>query len=120
MPYIRLPLLPVIMRNQDALELTEEQFAAFSAWRKMNYQRMVDGMNAIIGKRITVSRMALDPSVSSEEIARWQDEIFARHREVLRIRLGCRKLVMDTFTHQQWENFRFVIQDYPNLAGLLD
>ena len=27
-------LLPVIMRNQDTLELTDEQINAFRAWRK--------------------------------------------------------------------------------------
>ena len=30
-------LMPVIMSNRDALQLTDEQLAAFHAWRKKQY-----------------------------------------------------------------------------------
>ena len=45
-------LLPVIMRNQDTLELTTEQINAFRAWRKKNYTHMVNVMNEIIEKSV--------------------------------------------------------------------
>ena len=35
-------LLPVIMKNQDSLELTTDQKRTFRSWRKQNHQGMVD------------------------------------------------------------------------------
>ena len=113
-------LLPVIMQNQDALELTSEQVAAFRDWRKNNYQRMVEDMNTIIEKRIALSKKAMEPSVSGHEIKQLQKGIFDLQHELLNLRLGCRKLLMETFTDEQWTNFRFIIEDYPNFAGLIE
>jgi hypothetical protein len=113
-------LLPVIMKNQDALELSEAQVSAFRAWRKGNYQQMVDDMNAIIEKRIALSVKSLNPKVSDAEILQLQNEIFGLQKDVLKLRLGCRKLIMNTFTTNQWTAFRFVIEEYPNLAGLME
>jgi hypothetical protein len=35
-------LMPTIMHNRDALQLTDEQVNAFRAWRKKNYTHMVE------------------------------------------------------------------------------
>ena len=55
-------LLPVIMRNQDTLELTDEQINAFRAWRKKNYTHMVNVMNEIIEKSVQFRVAALSPA----------------------------------------------------------
>jgi hypothetical protein len=48
-----------------------------------------------------------------------QSEIQASQRRLLKIKLSCRNLVMTTFTAEQWDNFAFVVSDYPKLASLL-
>jgi len=45
-------LLPVILSNRDALQLTDKQVSAFRAWRKKNYTNMVNIMNEIIEKMV--------------------------------------------------------------------
>ena len=56
-------LLPVIMKNRDALELSDTQVAAFQEWRKRHYQKMptdsrVSGAWTIIKRHIsTCSRL---------------------------------------------------------------
>jgi len=59
-------LLPVIMRNQDTLELTDEQINAFRAWRKKNYTHMVNVMNEIIDKSVQFRVAALLPDITSD------------------------------------------------------
>lgn len=112
-------LLPVIMKHQEALGLTDEQKAGFRGWRKKNYQRMVDLMNEIIEARIAFSKSALDPAVSNDALIYEQKMIFKRQEELLGLRLSCRKLVMTTFSSSQWNNFAFVLEDYPEFAGLM-
>jgi hypothetical protein len=112
-------LLPVIMKNRDALELTDEQKTAFRIWRKQNYQRMVDSMNEIIDRRIAFSRSALNPAVADAELIHEQKVILRLQEELLSLRLSCRKLIMVTFSPSQWDNFAFILEDYPQFAGLL-
>ena len=112
-------LLPVIMRHRDALELTDEQIAAFRNWRKQNYENMVMVMNAIIERRVEFKKVAFIPGTTDEELHELQNEILVLQKQLLDIKLTCRNLVMDTFTKEQWENFEFVIADHPNLAGLI-
>lgn len=113
-------LLPIIMNNQDALELSEAQVSAFRAWRRGNYQKMVDDMNTIIEKRIALSSKSLNPNISGAEILQSQSEIFDLQTNVLKLRLGCRELIINTFNDNQWTAFEFVIEEYPNLAGLME
>lgn len=112
-------LLPIIMKHREALELTKLQKAAFRAWRKQNYQRMVDVMNEIIERRIALSKGALDPAVGNEDLSREQRAILQLQQQLLAIRLSCRALVIRTFTPDQWNNFAFVLEEYPDLAGLM-
>ena len=112
-------LLPVIMKNRNALELTTDQKSAFRSWRRQNYQHMVDLMNEIIEKRIAFSKSALNPAVSSDALIYEQKMIFVLQEELLGLRLSCRKLVMTTFSSSQWNNFAFVLEDYPEFAGLM-
>ena len=113
-------LLPTIMRHRDALELTDEQIAAFRNWRKQNYGNMVNVMNRIIEKRVEFKKVAFIPGTTDEELRVLQNEILSLQKQLLDIKLTCRKLVMDTFTREQWDNFEFAIADHPKLASLIE
>lgn len=112
-------LLPVIMRHRDDLELTEEQEAMLRGWRKDNYQRMVDVMNEIIERRIALAKSALHSDVAKAELSQTQVEILRLQQELLTIRLSCRELVTATFSPAQWNNLAFILEDYPEFAGLM-
>lgn len=112
-------LLPVIMRNRDALELSEVQLQRFVRWRKENYINMVNIMNVVIEKRIQFRIESLTPAVSDAYLIAFQEEIQRLERELLKIRLACRAIVMDTFTREQWETFEFIVADDPVLASLI-
>ena len=112
-------LLPVIMRNQDTLELTNEQINGFRAWRKQNYTHMVNVMNEIIEKSVQFRVAALSPRISSDDLYALQSEIQDLQRQLLKIKLSCRELVTTSFTETQWENFAFVVADIPKLASLV-
>jgi len=112
-------LLPVIMRNQDTLELTDEQINAFRAWRKKNYTHMVNVMNEIIEKSVQFRVAALSPDITSDDLYVLQAEIQELQRQLLKIKLSCRELVTTSFTETQWENFAFVVADNPKLASLM-
>jgi hypothetical protein len=112
-------LLPVIMKHRDALGLSDDQKKAFRDWRKKNYQRMVDIMNDVIERRIALSKTALDPAVANSQLVSQQQAILALQTELLLIRLSCREIVVNTFSPEQWSSFAFVLEEYPNLAGLM-
>lgn len=112
-------LLPVIMRNQDTLELTDEQINAFRAWRKKNYTHMVNVMNEIIEKSVQFRVAALSPRITNDDLYVLQAEIQDLQRQLLKIKLSCRELVTSSFTETQWENFAFVVADNPKLASLV-
>lgn len=112
-------LLPVIMKHRDALDLTDRQRRVFRGWRKENYQRMVDSMNEIIERRIAFSKSALDPAIGDVELIHEQKMILQLQEELLGLRLSCRKLILTTFSPGQWDNFAFVLEDYPQFAGLM-
>jgi len=112
-------LLPVIIRHREALGLSAEQTASLRGWRRHNYQRMVELMNEIIERRITLSRGALDPALTSDDLARQHKAILRRQEDLLAIRLSCRELVVTTFSPEQWGRLAFVLEDYPEFAGLM-
>ena len=112
-------LLPVIMRNQDTLELTDDQINAFRAWRKKNYTQMVNVMNEIIEKSVQFRVAALSPDISSDDLYVLQSEIHDLQRQLLKVKLSCRELVTTSFTETQWDNFAFVVADNPKLASLM-
>jgi hypothetical protein len=112
-------LLPVIMRNQDTIELTTEQINAFRIWRKKNYTHMVNVMNEIIEKKVQFRVAALSPRITNDQLYVLQSEIQELQRELLTIKLSCRELVTTSFTDAQWENFAFVVADNPKLASLV-
>ena len=112
-------LLPVIMRNQDTLELTDDQINAFRAWRKKNYTHMVNVMNEIIEKSVQFRVAALSPDISSDDLYVLQSEIHDLQRQLLKVKLSCRELVTTSFTETQWDNFAFVVADNPKLASLM-
>jgi len=112
-------LMPTIMLNRDALQLTDEQVNTFRAWRKNNYTHMVNIMNEIIGKMVQFRSESLSPDVSDQHLRASQSEIQDLQRQLLKIKLSCRQLIMTTFTDEQWENFAFIVSDNPKLASLM-
>ena len=112
-------LLPVIMRNRDTLELTNEQVNAFRAWRKKNNTHMVNVMNEIIEKSVQFRVEALSPRMTSDHLYVLQSEIHELQRQLLKIKLSCRELITTSFTDEQWENFAFIVADIPKLASLV-
>ena len=112
-------LMPTIMLNRDALQLTDEQVNEFRAWRKEHYTHMVNVMNEIIEKMVQFRIESLSPDVSNEHLLASQSEIQELQRQLLKIKLSCRELIMTTFTDEQWENFAFVVADNPRLASLI-
>jgi hypothetical protein len=113
-------LLPVIMKHRDALGLSYRQTKALRLWRKENYQEMVGLMNQIIEHRIELSKGLLNAKLTEEQILDQQREIFELQEQVLHIRLSCRHIVVSTFSAEQWADLGFVLEEYPQFAGLLD
>jgi len=112
-------LLPIILINRDALQLTDKQVNDFHAWRKKNYTNMVNVMNAIIEKMVEFRVESLSPSISGDELLAFQSDIQELQVQLLKIKLSCRELIMTTFTDEQWDNFAFIISDNPKLASLM-
>jgi len=112
-------LLPIILINRDALQLTDKQVNDFHAWRKNNYTNMVNVMNAIIEKMVEFRVESLSPSISGDELLAFQSDIQELQVQLLKIKLSCRELIMSTFTDEQWDNFAFIISDNPKLASLM-
>jgi hypothetical protein len=112
-------LMPTIMLNRDTLQLTDEQVNSFRAWRKKNYTNMVKVMNEIIGKMVQFRIASLSPEITNERLIVLQSEIQELQRQALVIKLSCRKLIMTSFTDEQWDNFAFVVSDNPKLASLM-
>lgn len=112
-------LLPVVMRHRDSLDLSDAQVEAFRDWRRTWYPEMVELMNAIIARRIALAEAALDGAVSSDAMLERQRSIFQLQERLLQLRLRCRDLIVNTFTPAQRENLAFVLEGYPQYAGLL-
>jgi hypothetical protein len=112
-------LMPVIMSNRDALQLTDEQVKAFSTWRKQNYTNMVNIMNEIIEKMVDFRVKSLSPDTTGDQLLAFQSDIQELQVRLLKIKLSCRELIMTTFTEEQWDNFAFIVADNPKLASLI-
>jgi hypothetical protein len=112
-------LMPTIMLNRDALQLTDEQVNAFHAWRNKNYTNMVHVMSEIIDKMVQFRVASLSPDITNERMVILHSEIQDLQRQALVIKLSCRELIMTTFTDAQWEDFAFVVADNPKLASLV-
>lgn len=112
-------LLPTIMRHRDVLELTKQQISSFRNWRKQHYGNMVEVMNTIINKRVDFKKASLNPKASDEELIKMQSDILNLHKKLLEIKLSCRKMLVDNFTEEQWDNFAFAVADHPTLGSLI-
>ena len=112
-------LLPVIMSNRDTLQLSDNQVTAFRTWRRENYTNVINIMNQILEIKVRFRVEALSPHTSESRLLALQSDIQELQRQLLKIKLSCRDLVMTTFTDEQWDNFAFVVSDYPQLASLL-
>ena len=102
-------LMPLIMENRDAIGLTDRQVKIFRAWSSKNRVPLIAAMNKIIQARIAFQRISLNPKTTEEVLFAKQEEIFKMYRKVLNYQLSCRRNILDTFTDEQWDNFRFVL-----------
>lgn len=104
-------LMPLIMENRDAIGLSNEQVKVFREWRNKNRVPLIHAMNRIIQERTAFQRIALNPKTSEEVLRAKQEQIFKLHQKVLNYQLSCRRSILDTFTDEQWEEFRFVLTE---------
>ncbi len=104
-------LMPLIMENRDAIGLSNEQVKVFREWRNKNRVPLIHAMNRIIQERTAFQRIALNPKTSEEVLRAKQEQIFKLHKKVLEYQLSCRRNILDTFTDEQWEEFRFVLTE---------
>lgn len=104
-------LLPVIIENSDIIELTDEQLATLLVWRKKYREDVIAAMNEVARKRIEIKEAALSPEVSSARLIQMQNDVFRLQREVLKYKLSCRDLVINTFNRNNWEGFFLVLAD---------
>jgi hypothetical protein len=80
---------------------------------------MVMVMNTIINKRVDFKKASLNPKTSEVELVEMQSNILSLHKKLLEIKLSCRKMLVDSFTEEQWDNFAFAVADNPKLASLI-
>lgn len=104
-------LLPVIIKNSDVIELTDEQLQTMLDWREQNRQDIITTMNKIAGKRIEIIKAALSPNTSSGRLIQMQNEVFRLQREMLEHKLSCRELIINTFNEDNWENLFLVLSE---------
>jgi hypothetical protein len=102
-------LMPLIMENRDVIGLSNDQVRVFRNWRNRNRVPLIHAMNEIIRERSEFQRIALNPRTAEEVLLAKQNEIFKLHKKVLKYQLSCRRHILDTFTDEQWDNFRFVL-----------
>ncbi|MCK4707799.1 MAG: hypothetical protein KAU21_04220 [Gammaproteobacteria bacterium] len=104
-------LMPLIMRNSDFIELTDEQIKVFKEWRSENRVPLLHAMDKIIAERSLFHKLSLSPNTAEEVLITKQQEIFKLHKKVLKYQLSCRRNILDTFTEEQWDNFNFVLAE---------
>ena len=104
-------LMPLIMENRDAIGLNNEQVRVFRDWRNKNRVPLLHAMNRILQERVAFQRISLNPKTSEEVLRAKQEEIFKLHKKVLEYQLSCRRNILDTFTEEQWDEFRFVLTE---------
>ena len=56
-------------------------------------------------------KLSLRKDTSEDVLRAKQEQIFKLQRKVLELQLSCRRHILDTFTEQQWDNFRFVLTE---------
>ena len=112
-------LLPIILKNRQQLELSEDQTETFFEWRDTYYKQTVEIMSEIVQKHISFKKLALKPEGSTEELLKIQQEIFDLHRKVLEMKLDCRERIVNTFTEEQWDNFNFILSEHPQIFSYI-
>ena len=97
------------MANRDFIELTDELLEVFKKWRKHNRVKILHRMDKIIYERNQFHKLSLQKDTRQEVLIAKQEKIFKLHQKVLQIQLSCRREILDNFTEQQWDNFKFVL-----------
>ena len=66
-------------------------------------------MDKIIAQRSLFHKLSLSPNTAEEVFITKQAEIFKLYKKVLKYQLFCRRNILDTFTEEQRDNFKFVL-----------
>ncbi len=104
-------LMPLIMENRDVIGLSNAQVRVFRNWRNKYRVPLLHTMNRVLQERLAFQRISLNPKTSEEVLLAKQEEIFKLHKKVLKYQLSCRRNILDTFTDEQWGEFRFVLTE---------
>lgn len=104
-------LMPLIMKNRDTLDLSKAQVKSFMEWRSRYRVAMIHNMNQIIKKRLAFEKLALRQDTSNDVLKAKQTEILKLHRKVLLLQLSCRRTILENFTEEQWDSFKFVLSE---------
>ena len=104
-------LLPVILDNRDVIELTDSQVDTLLTWRENNREDVIAVMNEIVRKRVEIKKAALSPEVTALTLMKMQSDVFSLQRKVLKYKLSCRDLVINTFDRNNWDGFYFVLAE---------
>lgn len=104
-------LMPLIMENRDVIGLSNAQVRVFRNWRNKYRVPLLHTMNRVLQERLAFQRISLNPKTSEEVLLAKQEEIFKLHKKVLKYQLSCRRNILDTFTDEQWDEFRFVLTE---------
>ena len=68
-------------------------------------------MNEIVRKRVEIKKAALSPEVTALTLMKMQSDVFSLQRKVLKYKLSCRDLVINTFDRNNWDGFYFVLAE---------
>lgn len=112
-------LLPTIMTNKHALNLTATQLQRLIAWRKQHYVPMINTMNKIIELKVQFRIESLSKKIDDAHLIAFQKDILQLQQELLKTRLSCRKILIETFTDEQWDNLEFIVSNNEKLASFI-
>lgn len=102
-------ILPLVLRNADAIGLTDTQRRQIEEWRRTVAPKMIVLMEDIMQARLRFQKNSLNPEYTGDQLLAEQESILTMHQELLRKKLECRRLITESFNETQWENLYFAL-----------
>jgi hypothetical protein len=94
-------LMPILVKQADALGLTAEQQARLADWRKTAQPKREEMEKAIVADRLAINQAMLDGKTNIQI----QDLVRAAQRKEIKLvvaKLACRDYVKKQLTPEQW------------------
>jgi hypothetical protein len=104
-------LLPLVLQNADYLELSAAQLHRLRDWRQTRAPAMLAKLKQLVQGRNEFVDLSLDPGTTSTQLENQQQRLFRLQEQVLAYKLECRKNILETFTHRQWEDLQFILAE---------